>query len=40
MSTLRTPLALAEAGLISPERVPALERVAAAYAVAITPAMA
>jgi lysine 2,3-aminomutase len=31
---------LADAGLIAPERLPALERVAAQYAVAITPAMA
>jgi lysine 2,3-aminomutase len=39
-AVLRTPLALAEAGLIAADRVPALERVAARYAVAITPAMA
>ena len=38
--TLRTPDSLAEAGLIAPERVAALSRVAAQYAVAITPAMA
>jgi len=38
--TLRSPQALAEAGLIAPERLPALQRVAAQYAVAITPAMA
>ena len=38
--TLRTPDSLAEAGLIAPERVEALSRVAARYAVAITPAMA
>ncbi|MCI3134304.1 lysine-2,3-aminomutase-like protein [Phenylobacterium aquaticum] len=38
--TLRSPQALADAGLIAPERLPALERVAAQYAVAITPAMA
>jgi lysine 2,3-aminomutase len=38
--TLRSPKALADAGLIAPERVAALERVAAQYAVAITPAMA
>ena len=38
--TLRTPAALAEAGLIAPERLGALERVAARYAVAVTPAMA
>lgn len=38
--TLRTPTALAEAGLIAPERVAALEAVAAQYAVAVTPAVA
>jgi lysine 2,3-aminomutase len=38
--TLRAPKALADAGLIPSERVPALERVAAQYAVAITPMMA
>ncbi len=38
--TLRTPQAFADAGLIAPERVAALERVAARYAVAITPASA
>jgi lysine 2,3-aminomutase len=38
--TLRSPRALADAGLVSPEHLPALERVAAQYAVAITPAMA
>ena len=38
--TLRSPKALADAGLIAPERLPALARVAAQYAVAITPAMA
>jgi lysine 2,3-aminomutase len=38
--TLRTPADLADAGLIAPERLPALERVAARYAVAITPAIA
>jgi lysine 2,3-aminomutase len=37
---LRTPQALADAGLIAPERTKALERVAARYAVAITPASA
>jgi lysine 2,3-aminomutase len=37
---LRTPEALVEAGLIDPADRPALERVAAQYAVAITPAMA
>ena len=39
-ATLRTLPALARAGLIEAERLPALERVAAQYAVAITPAMA
>lgn len=38
--TLRTPADLAEAGLVAPERVAELERVAARYAVAITPAVA
>ncbi len=38
--TLRTPRALQDAGLISPDAMPELERVAARYAVAITPAMA
>jgi lysine 2,3-aminomutase len=38
--TLRSPQALADAGLIAADRLPALERVAAQYAVAITPAMA
>jgi len=38
--TLRSPMAIADAGLLAPERLPALERVAAQYAVAITPAMA
>jgi lysine 2,3-aminomutase len=38
--TLRTPAALAAAGLIPPERIAALEEVAARYAVAVTPAMA
>ncbi|MEO6338587.1 MAG: lysine-2,3-aminomutase-like protein [Caulobacteraceae bacterium] len=37
--TLRTPEALADAGLVTLDRLPALERVAAEYAVAITPAM-
>jgi lysine 2,3-aminomutase len=36
--TLRSPAALAQAGLIAPDRLPALERVAARYAIAITPA--
>lgn len=38
--TLRDARSLAEAGLVAPERLPALEAVAARYAVAITPAMA
>ena len=38
--TLRHPIELARAGLVPPERLPALERVAARYAVAITPALA
>ena len=37
--TLRSPKALADAGLIAPERLSSLDRVAARYAVAITPAM-
>ena len=37
--TLRSPQALAAAGLIDAERLPALERVAAHYAVAVTPAL-
>src|SRR5262245_42319001 len=37
--TLRSPEDLAEAGLIEPERIAALEAVAARYAVAITPAI-
>ena len=40
MSTLRTPAELAEAGLIEPGRIAALEPVAARYAVAVTPAIA
>lgn len=36
--TLRDPAALAQAGLVAAARLPALERVAARYAVAITPA--
>jgi lysine 2,3-aminomutase len=39
-ATLRTTADLADTGLIPPERVAALEAVAARYAVAITPAMA
>ncbi len=38
--TLRHPGELAVAGLVPPERIPALEDVAARYAVAITPPMA
>jgi lysine 2,3-aminomutase len=38
--TLRSPKALADAGLIAPDRLPALERVAAQYAVAVTAPMA
>jgi lysine 2,3-aminomutase len=38
--TLRTPDDLARAGLVAREALPELERVAARYAVAITPAMA
>jgi lysine 2,3-aminomutase len=38
--TLRSPEALADAGLIAPDQIDALRRVAARYAVAITPAMA
>lgn len=38
--TLRSARALADAALIDPRGLPALERVAAQYAVAITPAMA
>jgi lysine 2,3-aminomutase len=38
--TLRTTAALAEAGLIAPDRLAALQRVASRYAVAVTPAMA
>jgi lysine 2,3-aminomutase len=39
-ATLRTPTALLHAGLLPPERLLELERVAARYAVAVTPAMA
>jgi lysine 2,3-aminomutase len=38
--TLRTPAALHAAGLVAADALPALERVAARYAVAITPAIA
>jgi lysine 2,3-aminomutase len=37
--TLRSPAALADAGLLPAERLSTLERVAARYAVAVTPAM-
>jgi lysine 2,3-aminomutase len=40
LQTLRTPEALAEAGLVDPADLPALTRVAQQYAVAITPPMA
>jgi lysine 2,3-aminomutase len=40
MQTIRTPQALADAGLIGPDEVAALAPVAARYAVAITPAIA
>jgi lysine 2,3-aminomutase len=40
VQTLRTPCALRDAGLIRPDALPELERVAERYAVAITPAMA
>lgn len=40
MSTLRTPAALADAGLITAERAAALAPVAERYAVAVSPAMA
>jgi lysine 2,3-aminomutase len=40
LNTLRSPRALADAGLVDAARLPALERVAAQYAVAITPALA
>jgi lysine 2,3-aminomutase len=40
VKTLRSPGALADAGLVAPERLSALERIAARYAVAVTPAMA
>jgi lysine 2,3-aminomutase len=39
-ATLRSPQALAGAGLIAPERADALATVAARYAVAVTPALA
>jgi lysine 2,3-aminomutase len=38
--TLRSPADLVEAGIVAPERLAELERVAARYAVAITPAVA
>ncbi|HTI67741.1 MAG TPA: lysine-2,3-aminomutase-like protein [Caulobacteraceae bacterium] len=39
-ATLRSPQALLHAGLVAPDQLPALQQVAARYAVAITPAMA
>ncbi|HZP75279.1 MAG TPA: lysine-2,3-aminomutase-like protein [Pseudolabrys sp.] len=39
-STMRSPAELCESGFIAPERVAALEQVAARYAVALSPAMA
>ena len=39
-STLRSAAALADAGLLDPDRLPALAKVAARYAVALTPALA
>jgi lysine 2,3-aminomutase len=39
-STLRTPEALADAGLVDPARLPELAEVARRYAVALTPALA
>ena len=39
-ATLRTPAELVDAGLVARERLPELERVAARYAVAVTPAVA
>lgn len=38
-SALRTPASLADAGLLPPERLAEIERVAARYAVAVTPEM-
>ncbi|MDB5498640.1 MAG: lysine-2,3-aminomutase-like protein [Phenylobacterium sp.] len=40
VKTLRTPASLAVAGLVAPDRLAALERIATQYAVAITPSMA
>ena len=40
MKPIRTPAALAEAGLIPADELPALQRVAERYAIAVTPAMA
>src|SRR5580692_1956378 len=39
-TTLRSAAALADAGLIAPDRLPALAPIAARYAVALTPALA
>ena len=40
MTTLTSPRALSDAGLIDPARLPELQPVAARYAVALTPALA
>jgi lysine 2,3-aminomutase len=40
VTTMRTPVELASRGLVSPEALPALEQVAARYAVAVTPDVA
>src|ERR1700761_1698334 len=40
LPTLRRPAELVESGLAAPEKLPELERVAARYAIGITPAMA
>jgi lysine 2,3-aminomutase len=39
-TTLRSAESLADAGLVAPDRLPALASVAARYAVALTPALA
>jgi lysine 2,3-aminomutase len=40
VTTIRTPVELASRGLVSPDALPALEQVAARYAVAVTPDVA
>jgi lysine 2,3-aminomutase len=40
VTTMRTPVELASRGLVSPDALPALEQVAACYAVAVTPDVA